>query len=118
MKNRPLLLLATCALASFGASQTPKHVFGVSDWVALRSVSSHAVLPEGTWILYTVSGGADKGPSVTEWRVIHPDGQGERKIELPKGFGPAGFLAGERLYGTFKVDGKPALAIFALDGLK
>jgi dipeptidyl aminopeptidase/acylaminoacyl peptidase len=84
---------------------------------AIPYSAPQAVSADGSWILYVVLRGAQKGMGSTEWKLIHPDGTGERKIDVPKGFRPAGFMADGRLFGTWHSKAGPQIAFFALDAL-
>lgn len=114
-----LRLLGIAALASvrFADAQSPKHVYGISDWAALPYVSARAVSPDGSWILYSVYRGAESGPGITQWRLIHPDGEGMRALELPRNFNAIGFTIMGRLYGTLLENGVPEIVTFSMDGL-
>ncbi len=87
------------------------------DWAHLHSANAHAVSPDGDWILYTVGYGGDKGTGTREWWLIHPNGEGGRKIELPKEFEPDGFSGPGTLYGIRHADGKSFLCSFDIAGI-
>ncbi len=94
---------------------SPAHgPFTPKDWSELRSAHAAAVSGNGT-ILYTVSHGAEKGPTHTEWWTIAADGNNAKKLEVPDGFHPMGFTRdGASLYGGWKVNGYQQFAVFAL----
>jgi dipeptidyl aminopeptidase/acylaminoacyl peptidase len=96
-------------------SQKPaKGPFTAKSWSALHSASAIAVSPDGA-ILYTVTYGADHGPTHREWWTIAPDGSHPAKLDLPEGFSPMGFTRdGQSLYGTWTVNHLPQLAIFPI----
>jgi len=125
MRQQPILfkclagILVFAALPAFSQPAPAKHAFTAKDWPALRSASAAAVSPDGL-ILYGVAFGGDKGPTHHEWWTITADGAHGVKLDLPDGFTPAGFTpagstcGSHSLYGTWKVNGTPQFAIFAL----
>jgi dipeptidyl aminopeptidase/acylaminoacyl peptidase len=114
MKSRALLL-ASLAVAF---SQPARHPFNVDDWAAIPYCSPLDVLPDGSDILYHVGHGGQKGPTINEWGLIHADGSGRRKLELPDHFNPLGFTRdGAALFGTYEVNQRSQFAIFALGSL-
>ena len=108
------------AIFSTASAQAPaRHVYTVHDWAAARSAAPVAVSADGATILYRVGYGAESGDGGHEFWFIHPDGTGAAKLELPENFSPEGFtLKGDALYGSWTVNGKPQLAIFAVTGNK
>jgi dienelactone hydrolase len=112
--RQPLALILL--LATTLAAQTPaKHPYTAKDWSAQRSADPVAISPDGQSILYRVTYGATSGPSNHEFWTIHPDGSSAAKLELPTDFTPAGFApTGTALYGTFRVNDLPQLAVFQL----
>jgi dienelactone hydrolase len=112
-------VLSIATLAAAGAQAPAHHVYTVHDWAAARSASPVAVSPDGSLILYRVGFGAETGDGGHEFWFIHPDGSGAAKLELPEGFSPAGFMReGGALYGSWTVNGRPQLAVFAMSGDK
>jgi dipeptidyl aminopeptidase/acylaminoacyl peptidase len=106
------------SLATSSAQPASKHAFTEEDWSTLRSAAPHAISADGQTILYAVGHGASKGPTQYEWWTIRPDGTHAQKLDLPADFHPAGFTRdGSALYGTFKINNKMQLAMFALKGL-
>src|SRR5579864_606596 len=102
-----MLLLVAAALAA--------HPFTPAVWSALRSARAVDVSKNGREILYDVSHGAAKGPTVHEWWTIAPDGSGARRLSIPKGFDVAGFTAGGELAGTYaKGDGEAQVAVLTI----
>jgi dipeptidyl aminopeptidase/acylaminoacyl peptidase len=117
MRQVALIILLLCAIAGFGQTSA-KHRFGPEDWAALRVARAVAVAPDGNWILYEVNHGADQGPEQSEWWMIHRDGTGRHRVDLPKDFSPSGFaLEGDSLYGTWHIGGKSQFAVFGLHGI-
>jgi dipeptidyl aminopeptidase/acylaminoacyl peptidase len=122
---RVLKLVLCLASALPLLAQAPAlHPFTVHDWAAARSASAISVSPDGGTILYRVSFGGDSGPTNREFWFIHSDGSSPGKLDLPAGFIPVGFLpspyasAGLVLYGTYRVNNQPQLAVFAMTGSK
>jgi hypothetical protein len=107
---------AAWAQAKPTAEQAPaKHPFTPKDWAALRSAGVVAVSPDGT-ILYTVTFGADHGPTKREWWTIAADGSHAQKLDLPEGFAPMGFTRdGHGLYGAWQVNKQRQFAIFPVN---
>jgi len=88
--------------------------FTAKDWAGLHSAHAAAVSVNGT-ILYSVTYGAEKGPTHTDWWTIGSDGNSARKLDVPDGFHPMGFTRdGQGLYGGWKVNDHQQFAIFAL----
>ncbi len=109
------VLLAAMAAIAGAARAADKHPFNFDDYTALHRAVPVAVSPDGKTILYAVSFEGTKGPEKHEWRLIGIAGDGERKLDLPEKFQPAGFTKdGAALYGIFEVDGKGQLAIVPL----
>ena len=107
-----LSLIGLAATASFG--QEKRGPFTAKDWAGLRSAHPVAVSTKGT-ILYSVTHGAEKGPTQTEWWTIGADGNNAKKLEVPEGFRPSGFTRdGQSLYGGWKVNDHQQFAIFAM----
>ena len=119
MTRSPALAVALVFAARLAAAQAPpRHPFTADDWAAMPSASAVAVSPDGDEILYVVMVGAPNGPSSRRWHLERPDGSGDRALELPAGFSPAGFTKdGASLYGTYEVNHAPQLAVFPLAGL-
>jgi len=93
---------------------TAKHAFTAKDWATLRSTNAAAVSPDGT-ILYTVTFGAEKGPTHHEWWTIAPDGSHATKLDLKDDFTPLGFTRdGHALYGGWPVKNLNQFAIFPI----
>jgi dipeptidyl aminopeptidase/acylaminoacyl peptidase len=105
------------ALCGFAPAQTSPHPFGLADWIKLSSASPRAVSADGTWILYAAQHGAEKGPDVVTWWLIHPDGSGKQKVELPEAFSPTGFTADGNLFGSYRNKGRQEIATFSLTNL-
>ena len=109
-----LLLGAIVGLGQTGA----KHPFGPEDWAALRVAHAVALASDGNWVLYEVNHGADQGPEQSEWWMIHSDGTGRHRVDLPRDFSPWGFtLRGDSLYGSWRTGGKSQFAVFGLRGI-
>jgi dipeptidyl aminopeptidase/acylaminoacyl peptidase len=110
-------LAAACTVAAVAADQTTvpaKHPFGPKDYASLQSAGAAAVSPDGI-ILYVVTFGGDHGPTHQEWWTVAPDGKHATKLDLPEDFSPMGFTRdGHSLYGAWKVNKLPQLAIFPL----
>jgi dipeptidyl aminopeptidase/acylaminoacyl peptidase len=88
--------------------------FTAQDWAKLHSARAAAVAGDGV-ILYSVSYGAEKGPTQTKWWTMNADGSHAMMLELPEGFRPMGFTRdGKELYGAWKVNDKEQFAVFAL----
>ena len=105
-------------VAGTAFGQTAKHPFTAHDWATLRSARAAAVSPEGT-ILYHLTFGAEKGPTLNEWWTIAADGSHAAKLEVSDDFSPMGFTAdGDKLYGAWKVNKQRQLAIFPLQDHK
>lgn len=118
---RPTLnvLFSLAALASACAQSPARHPYTVHDWAASRSASPVAVSQNGATVLYRVVFGAESGPGGHEFWFIHPDGTDAAKLTLPEGFSPDGFMPGDgALYGSWKVNGLPQFAVFAISGDK
>ena len=111
----------TSALSVAAAAQTSspaKHPFSGKDFASLRSAEAKAVSPDGV-ILYVVTFGGDTGPTHKEWWTIAADGTHATKLDLPDGFSPMGFTRdGHSLYGAWKINNLPQLAVFALQNGK
>jgi dienelactone hydrolase len=114
-----MFVVSIAPLTTAGAQVPPRHAYTVHDWAAARSAAPVAVSPDGTTILYRVTYGAESGNGGHEFWFIHPDGSGAIKLEMPEDFSPEGFmLSGKALYGSWTVNGKPQLAVFAMSGNK
>ena len=114
MKLTTAILSCIFAGAAVGIADAAPvtHAFGLEDWTALRSADARAVSKDGNTILYHVSHGVQNGVSAEEYWTIRPDGSGARKLSLPKGFKPNGFMPDGSLFGTYaKKDGQPQIAI-------
>jgi hypothetical protein len=108
------------ALLAVGTAfgQAAKHPFTAHDWATLRSARAAAVSPDGT-ILYHLTFGGEKGPTLNEWWTIAADGSRDAKLEVSDDFSPMGFTAdGAKLYGAWKVNKQRQLAIFPLQDHK
>ena len=114
--GRCLGIALLVAGTAFG--QAAKHPFTAHDWATLRSARAAAVSPDGT-ILYHLTFGAEKGPTLNEWWTIAADGSHAAKLEVTDDFSPMGFTAdGDKLYGAWKVNKQRQLAIFPLQDHK
>jgi hypothetical protein len=83
--------------------QAAKHSFTAHDWATLRSARAAAVSPDGT-ILYHLTFGGEKGPTLNEWWTIAADGSRAAKLDVSDDFSPMGFTPdGDKLYGAWKV---------------
>jgi dipeptidyl aminopeptidase/acylaminoacyl peptidase len=115
-------VLSVCVTISFTlcvpvGAQT-KHPFSPKDWASLHSAQAIAVSPDGI-ILYVVTFGDDHGPTHEEWWTIASDGTHAAKLDTPEGFSPMGFTRdGHHLYGTWKINNLPQLAVFLLQDAK
>lgn len=107
-----VVFVSACAIAM---GETNAHrSFTAKDWAELHSAHAAAISANGT-ILYSVTHGAEKGPTHTDWWTIGSDGNGAKKLEAPDGFHPSGFTKdGQSLYGGWKVNDHQQFAIFAL----
>jgi dipeptidyl aminopeptidase/acylaminoacyl peptidase len=113
---RCLRIALLVAGTAFG--QAAKHPFTAHDWAALRSARAAAVSPDGT-ILYHLTFGGEKGPTLNEWWTIAADGGHAAKLEVTDDFSPMGFTSdGAKLYGAWKVNKQRQLAIFPLQDHK
>jgi dipeptidyl aminopeptidase/acylaminoacyl peptidase len=110
-----VIVLGCLVMASIGnvrAVAAEKHPFGIKDYSALRGARSLAISPDGKTVLFVVSFDGDKGPIKHEWHLVDVSGENNRKLELPEGFEPEGFLKdGVTLYGSYEVDKKRQLGI-------
>lgn len=105
------LMILTAVVAS---AQEKRGPFTAKDWAELRSAHPISVSANGA-VLYTVTHGAEKGPTQTEWWTIAPDGNNAKKLEVPEGFRPAGFARdGQSLYGSWKANEQQQFAIFPM----
>lgn len=114
----PSLLTAVIGICGVAAmAQSPASArapFTAKDWAALHSAGAVAVSPQGL-ILYTVTCGAEHGPSKREWWTVNADGSHAAKLELPEGFSPMGFTRdGQSLYGAWSVNHIRQLGIFPI----
>jgi dipeptidyl aminopeptidase/acylaminoacyl peptidase len=116
------LLAAALSLALMAPAQsTPavhpadsRHPFTARVWSTLRSAGAAAVSIDGT-ILYSVTFGAEKGPTHREWWTTAPDGTHSTKLDLQESFSPLGFTRdGHALYGAWKVNNLSQFAIFPI----
>ena len=117
MKRLPLSI-ALVSISLGILAQPTAHPFEPQDWASLHSANVHAVSTDGHWVLHTVTWGADKGDGTVEWRLVHPDGAGSLKLELPEGFNPEGFTAEGNLYGRQMVKGAMSVVVYPVEGLK
>ena len=112
-----LLAFSSIAVAQPATSSTQapaKHPFSAKDWAPLRSALAVAVSNDGT-ILYVVNFGDSHGPSHKEWWTIGSDGSHPTKLALPDDFSPIGFTRdGQSLYGKWKTNKLPQLAVFPM----
>lgn len=107
-------LLCLTAAVALGQPRPAHGPFTAKDWATLHSARAAAVSAQGT-ILYAVSFGAEKGPTHTDWWTVGTDGHNAKKLEMPEGFRPMGFMRdGQSLYGSWKVNDHQQFAIFAL----
>jgi dipeptidyl aminopeptidase/acylaminoacyl peptidase len=114
--GRCLGIALLVAGTAFG--QTAKHPFTAYDWATLRSARAAAVSPDGT-ILYHLTFGGEKGPTLNEWWTIAADGSHAAKLEVTDDFSPMGFTSdGDKLYGAWKVNKQRQLAIFPVQDHK
>jgi dipeptidyl aminopeptidase/acylaminoacyl peptidase len=105
-------------VAGTAFGQAAKHPFTAHDWATLRSARAAAVSPDGT-ILYHLTFGGEKGPTLNEWWTIAADGSHAAKLEVSDDFTPMGFTSGgDKLYGAWKVNKQRQLAIFLLQDHK
>jgi dipeptidyl aminopeptidase/acylaminoacyl peptidase len=103
-------LYASCVAQTGTTLQ--QHPFSAKDWAALRSASAVAVSSTGE-VLYSVSYGSEHGPSQREWWTMDADGSNAKKLTLPEGFTPTGFLRdSQSLYGSWRVNKLRQFAIF------
>ena len=110
-----LICFAVSSLAAPGDAQTvATHPFGADDWAALYSATAVDVSRDGSTILYSVSVGAQKGTSTTEWRTIASTGRDARLLKVPEHFTPMGFTHDDALYGAYRINGLDQLAVFGL----
>ena len=108
------MAIALTSMTAMGQAKPAHGPFTAKDWSELRSAHASAVSANGT-ILYSVSYGAAKGPTHTDWWTMGADGNNPKKLEMPDGFHPMGFTRdGEGLYGGWKVNDHQQFAIFAL----
>ena len=108
------LLAATVVVVPTVLAAEP-HPFGLDDYSALRRARPVAVSPDGMTILYGVSWDGDKGPVKHEWRLIGANGGGDRKLDVPDSFEPAGFTKdGAALYGLYGINEQRQLGIISL----
>jgi dipeptidyl aminopeptidase/acylaminoacyl peptidase len=117
IRVRSFAFVMTIVVAGLVAMGQPKPAHGpftAKDWAALHSAHAGAVSVNGT-ILYSVTYGAEKGPTHTDWWTIDAAGNNAKKLEIPDGFHPSGFTRdGQSLYGGWKVNDHQQFAIFAL----
>jgi dipeptidyl aminopeptidase/acylaminoacyl peptidase len=115
-------ILSACLTVDFilpitGTAQTTaasRHLFGAKDFASLHSAEAKAVSPDGV-ILYVVTFGGDQGPTHEEWWTVAPDGARATKLDLPADFSPMGYTRdGHSLYGAWKINKLPQLAVFSL----
>ncbi len=105
-------------LAGTAFGQAAKHPFTPHDWATLRSARAAAVSPDGT-ILYHLTFGGEKGPTLNEWWTIAADGSHAAKLDVTDDFSPMGFTSGgDKLYGAWKINKQRQLAIFPLQDHK
>ncbi len=118
---RPSLAVLTFVLAArlvFAQGAPAGHPYTPDDWASTPGAAAVAVAPAGDAVLYVVTVGGQKGPSTRHWHIVRPDGGGDRALDLPAGFSPAGFTRdGASLYGSFEVNHTRQLAVFRLEGL-
>ncbi|HET6205997.1 MAG TPA: S9 family peptidase [Terracidiphilus sp.] len=114
-----LLVIPLCLSPAATAQNKPaKAPFTAKEWAALRSAAAVAVAADGT-ILYQVTSGAERGPTLKEWWTTDPGGNQPLKLDLPADFVPMGFTHdGHRLYGSWAVNHLPQFAIFPMQKTK
>ena len=102
------------ALAALGQAKPAHGPFIPKDWSELQSAHAAAVSGNGA-ILYSVSHGAEKGPTHTDWWTIGAEGNDAKKLDVPEGFHPMGFTRdGQGLYGGWKMNDHQQFAVFAV----
>jgi hypothetical protein len=79
--------IALAAMTAMGQAKPAHGPFTAKDWSELRSAHASAVGANGT-ILYSLSYGADKGPTHTDWWTMGADGNNAKKLEMPEAFIP------------------------------
>jgi dipeptidyl aminopeptidase/acylaminoacyl peptidase len=111
--------LATASLYTTPAVGAERHPFGIKDYSALHGARALAISPDGKTILFVVSFDGEKGPTKHEWHLIDVSGDNQRKLELPEGFEPQGFLKdGVTLYGSYEVAKKGQLGMVPITSAK
>jgi dipeptidyl aminopeptidase/acylaminoacyl peptidase len=114
MRTRLVVSIVLFSMTTLVIAQEKLHPFTPKDWAALHSAHAAAVSGGGT-ILYSVTFGAEKGPTHTDWWTIGADGNNAKKLEMPDGFHPMGFTRdGQGLYGGWKVNEHQQFAVFAM----
>ena len=109
-----VITIVAASLVAMGQARPAHGPFTAKDWAALHSAHAAAVSVNGT-ILYSVTYGAEKGQTHTDWWTIGGDGNNAKKLEIPDGFHPSGFTGdGQSLYGGWKVNDHQQFAVFAL----
>jgi len=109
------LISGVIVTSSARLESADKHPFGFDDYAALRSAQAVAVSPDGKTILYVVRYFENQGRQKSEWRMIDVTGENSRKLSLPEGFNPIGFMKdGASLYGSYQVGKAGQLAIVPL----
>jgi dipeptidyl aminopeptidase/acylaminoacyl peptidase len=103
--------LVFCSLSTATLEAADKRPFASSDYTSLRSATPVAISPDGKEILFDARSYGEKGPAKDEWRVIPPGGGDSLKLDLPEKFTPVGFTMDGALFGEYRVDDQPQLAI-------
>ena len=77
------MAIALTSMTAMGRAKPAHGPFTAKDWSELRSAHASAVSASGT-ILYSVSYGAAKGPTNTDWWTMGADGNNPKKLEMPE----------------------------------
>jgi pimeloyl-ACP methyl ester carboxylesterase len=101
--GRCLGIALLAAGTAFG--QAAKHPFTAHDWATLRSARAAAVSPDGT-ILYHLTFGGEKGPTLNEWWTIAADGSRAAKLDVSDDFSPMGTFQGAEYFQILAARGK------------
>ena len=91
---RVVALWSGLAIGAQPASgQSPAtHPFGLDDFTALREARPIAMSPNGNTVLYMRCISSQSGPAHFDWHTISTAGGADRKLAIPDGFTPAGFM--------------------------
>ena len=87
-----MVVLSLVLAAALRAQPTAKHPYGIDDFSALRGARALAVAPDGTAVLAVVRVDGQQGPPRREWHIVNTSGQGDRKLDIPEAFRPAGYM--------------------------